>query len=54
MGFSNYLTIDKNAISIAEHPKIVVQLDSLHRLRLEQIPLNNVVLILDEIESIEN
>ena len=47
--FKNYLTINKNKISIKEHKKIIIQIESLHKLTLDVIPD---LLILDESESI--
>jgi len=47
--FTNYLSINKNKISIKEYKKIIIQIDSLHKLSLDTIPD---LLILDESESI--
>jgi hypothetical protein len=50
LDFKNYLTLkNKNKISIKEHKKIIIQIESLHKLSLDVIPD---LLILDESESI--
>ena len=50
LDFKNYLNLkNKNKISIKEHKKIIIQIESLHKLSLDVIPD---LLILDESESI--
>jgi hypothetical protein len=47
--FKNYLLLNKEKISIKKHKKIIIQIESLHRLSLDELPD---LLILDESESI--
>jgi hypothetical protein len=49
LDFKNYLSLNKNKISIKEYKKIIIQIESLHKLSLDVIPD---LLILDESESI--
>ena len=50
-GFENYLEL-KSSICLKEHPKIVISIDSLHRVRLDQVNKSKIVIILDEYESL--